>query len=160
MLGNFKKNNKGFLMIEVLVVASIITVSVLAILGVAERSLHASSKSAHTAQAVFLLEEGVEAVKILRDNSWNNISSLTQGVDYYPSFSGGTWILSSTPSQVGIFTRTVSITSVNRDASSGDISVSGTDDPGTKLVTVTVTWTEGSDTVSKILSFYIFDIFS
>ena len=153
------KNSRGFMMVEVLVVASIITVSVLAAMAVAQKSVYVSRQALHNLEAGFLLEEGVEAVRILRDNSWDNISALSPATDYYPLFSGGSWTLSITPQTIGIFTRKINVASVNRDDSSGAISPAGTDDPGTKLITATVSWPEGGATPSKTLPFYIMDIF-
>ncbi len=148
-------------MVEVLVAASIITASILAAMAVTQKSIYVSRQSFHATQAAFLLEEGAEAVRITRDNAWSNISGLTAGTNYYPTFSGGTWTLSATPSTVGIFTRTVVITPVNRDNTTKDIvSSGGTLDSGTKLTTVTVSWPEGGVTVTKTLKFYILDIFS
>ena len=153
------QSRRGFMMVEVLIISSIITLSMLASMAVAQKSLFVSRQAVHSTHASFLLEEGAEAVRILRDNAWSNISVLTPGNTYYPTFSGGTWTLSSTPNTIGVFTRTVSIATVLRDNITSDISLSGTDDPGTKLVTVTVSWLEAGVTVSKTLSFYIFDIF-
>ncbi len=143
-----------------MVAVSIIAVSVLAAMVVAQKSVYVSRQAFHTAQAGFLLEEGAESVRILRDNAWTNISGLTNGTNYYPTFSGGTWTLSTTANTVGIFARKVTIGSVNRDSTTKDISASGTDDPGTKLVTVTVSWTEAGVNVTKTLQFYILNIFS
>lgn len=149
------------MMIEVLIAASIITISILAAMSVAQQSIYVSRQAFHTTQATFLLEEGAEAVRIVRDNAWSNISSLTLGTNYYPTFTGGTWTLSSTANAVGIFTRTVVLTSVNRDDITKDIVESGgTLDSGIKLVTITVSWLEGATTVTKNLQFYIVDIFS
>lgn len=161
-LKNGKKNNNqnnGFMMVEVVVVISIILVSVLAAMSVAQKSISVSRQALHTSQASFLLEEGAEAVRILRDNSWSNISSLTAGAAYYPIFSES-WTLSPNPSSLGIFTRTVTVNNVNRDNTTSDISSSGTNDAGTKLITIRVSWNENGETVSKTLSFYIMDIFS
>lgn len=148
------------MVVEVLVAASIITASILAAMLVAQKSIYVSRQALHTAEAAFLLEEGAEAVRILRDNAWDNISSLTPATSYYPLFSGATWTLSSTPNTVGIFIRTVTISNVNRDNVTEDISSAGTDDAGTKLVTVAVSWAEGTTAVSKNLKFYVTDIFS
>ena len=68
--------------------------------------------------------------------------------------------MSTTPNTVDIFTRTINITNVKRDNNTKDISTIGTEDSGTKLVTITVSWVEGGITISKTLSFYILDIFS
>lgn len=157
-----KKNSqiRGFMMVEVIMAISIIIVSVLAAMFVTQKSISVSRRALHTSQATFLLEEGAETVRIVRDNAWGNISGLTIDTNYYPTFSGSTWILSSTPNTVGIFTRTVRIANVNRDTITGDIASSGVNDAGAKLVTVTVSWTESGNIMSKTLSFYIMDIFS
>ena len=148
-------------MVEVLVAASIITASVLAAMAVAQKSVQVSFEAFHISEAGFLLEEGAEAVRIVRDNAWTNISGLTAGTNYYPTFSGGTWTLSTTPNSVGIFTRTVSFANVNRDSATQNIvSSGGVSDAGTKLFTVTVSWVESAITVTKTLQFYISDIFS
>ena len=158
--GASPSSTTGFMIVEVLIAASIITVSVLAAMAVAQKSIQVSRQALHVNQATFLLEEGAEAVRIYRDDAWTNISALTPSTDYYPTFSAGTWILSTTPNTIGIFTRTVTITAVNRDNVTQDIAVSGTDDPGTKLITVAVSWVEGGTTVTKTLPFYVVDIFS
>jgi Tfp pilus assembly protein PilV len=158
---NFLKNKKGgFMVVEILVAVSIVAVSMLAAMAVSQKSVFVSRQSFHQTQASFLLEEGAEIVRIVRDNAWTNISSLTMGTNYYANFAMGTWTLNQTPNQNGIFTRTISFSNVNRDNTTKDISVSGTNDPGTKLVTVTVSWVEGGTTVTKTLQFYIIDIFS
>lgn len=149
------------MMVEVMIAASIIAASVVAAMAVAQKSVYVSRQAFHTTQAGFLLEEGAEAVRVVRDNGWNNISSLTAGTVYYPTFSGGIWTLSTTASSIGIFSRTVGVDAVNRDSTTKHIVTSGgTLDSGTKLVTVTVSWLEGGATVSKTLQFYIIDIFS
>lgn len=145
--------------IEAMVAISIIVVAVLAAMSVTQKAIYVSRQSLHVSQASFLLEEGAETVRILRDNSWSNISGLTVGTNYYSTFSGS-WTLSTTPLAVGIFTRKINIANVNRNATTGDIASTGTSDVGTKLVTITVSWTEGGTALSKTLSFYIMDIFS
>lgn len=153
---------EGFLMVEVLVAVSIIAISILAAMIVTQKSIYVSRQAFHATEAAFVLEEGAEAVRILRDNAWTNISSLSAGTNYYLKYSLGTWTTSSiaTDGVVDIFTRTVSITSVNRDNTTKDISSAGTNDPNTKLVTVTVSWPEGGTTITKTLQFYIINIFS
>lgn len=147
-------------MVEILVAVAIITVAVLAATAVAQKSVSIARQSTHNLQAAFLLEEAAESVRIVRDDDWDTIAGLTDGTDYYPTFSGGTWTLSATPVSNGIYTSTVVFAAVNRDATSGDIvSSGGVLDTGTKFVTVTVTWNEGSTAVSKSLSFYITDLF-
>ena len=149
-------------MVEVLVVLSIITVSILAAMIVTQKSVSVSRASFQATQAAFILEEGAEALRILRDNAWTNISSLNVGTNYYLKFTSGTWTTSSTSADgiVDIFTRSISIANVNRDNSTKDISGAGTNDPDTKLVTITVSWPEGGTITTKTLQFYIINIFS
>ena len=169
---NFKINNKarttklesrrGFMMVEIIVASSIMLISILAVMAVAQKSVVLSERSIHTAQANFLLEEGAEAVRILRDNNWTNISGLSQGTHYSLSFSSNTWNISNigTPEVVGKFSRIVDIFTVNRDATTADIVTNGgVLDNGTKLITITVTWPEGGQTLSKTFKFYLSDIF-
>lgn len=147
------------MVIEVLIAISIITASILATMAVAQKSVYVSRQSLHATQAAFLLEEGAEAVRILRDNAWTNISVLAENTDYYPIFTGGTWTLSSTPTTVGDFTRIVRIAGVERDSTTKDIAASGVDDPDSKMVTVEVSWMEGGTPVAKTLQFYLMNIF-
>jgi len=128
-------------MIEIVIATSIISVSVLAAMNVAQRAIMISYRALHTSQAAFLLEEGAENTRIARDNAWNNIVSLNSS------------------EQIGSFTRTIVASNVNRDAITGDIG-SGIDDPGTKLITVTVSWYQGGILIAKTLGFYINNIFS
>ena len=147
-------------MVEVMVAVSIITVSILSAMAVSEKAVQISRQAFHAEQAAFLLEEGAEAVRILRDNNWSNISALAAGTDYFPVFSGGTWTLSAAPDTVGIFTRKVSVEDVKRDAATGNIESVGDNDPGSRLVTASVSWQDGGTIVTRTLQFYIFDIFS
>ena len=126
-----------------MVATSIITVSILATMTVAQKSIYVSRQALHATQAAFLLEEGAENTRIARDNAWSNVTALNSS------------------EQVGIFTRTVVASNVNRDDTSKDIVTSeGTIDDGTKLITVTVSWPEGGIAVTKTLRFYISNIFS
>lgn len=128
--------------IEILIASSIIAISILAATVVAQKSIYVSRQAFHTTQASFLLEEGAENTRIARDNAWSNIVNLNSS------------------EQIGIFTRTVVASNVNRDNTTKDIvSTGGTLDVGTKLVTVTVSWPEGGVTVTKTLQFYIMNIF-
>ncbi|MFA6301024.1 MAG: hypothetical protein WC609_01595 [Candidatus Paceibacterota bacterium] len=136
-----KNKNKGFMVVEILVATSIITVSILAAMTVAQKAIYVSRQALHATQASFLLEEGAEEARIARDNAWSGVVAL------------------NTSESIGIFTRTVVASSVTRNVVSGDIGP-GDADAGTKLITVTVSWPEGGIIINKILQFYITDIFS
>ncbi len=155
------KRERGFSLVEIIVASAIISLALLSVIVAAGRSLALSHRALDTYVAGTLLEEGAEAVRVVRDNAWTNISGLTAGTTYYPTFSGGTWTLSTSASTVGIYTRTVVITAVSRDNTTQDIvSSGGTADTGTKKVTVTVSWNESGSSLSKTLQFYIANIFN
>ena len=160
----FHSANKesGFELVEVVLASAVLSLSLLAVIAIGGRSIIVSRKALETYTASTLLEEGAEAVRTVRDGGWINISGLTGGTTYYPVFNTGTnsWTLSTSPSDgtVGIYTRSVVMSAVNRNASD-DISDTGSDDPGTKLFTETISWDDEGPR-SETLSFYLMDIFS
>ncbi|MCX6757421.1 MAG: hypothetical protein NTZ44_00860 [Candidatus Nomurabacteria bacterium] len=162
-----KKFQKGSLLLEIVIAVSIITLAVIGSVAVSQKAVSLSRQSLHQSQAAFLLEEGAESVKIFRDsNTWANFSNIfTLGNTYYLSLNIPTWTTSlpttSSGNTIGIFTRSIVLSSVCRDASSSNIITCGSPvDAGTKLVIVTVSWSENGLTISKTLSFYINNIFS
>jgi type II secretory pathway pseudopilin PulG len=153
-----RQKNKGFSVIEVVIVCSILSICVFALMSSSAKSIQVSNQSLRQAQATLLIEEGVEAVKTIRDNAWTNISNLTNNTNYYLSFNN-TWSLATTPNTIdGIFTRNIVFYPVYRD---GDYNIasSGTLDQGIKKATVTVLFNNSSGVVSKSLSFYVSNIF-
>ena len=160
-------NEKGFTLVEVLIACFIISVTTLALMSAASKGIELSSRALRQAQASMIAEEGVEAVKIIRDADWNTISSLSLDTDYYLSFYTGsnTWSLQTTPSTNPAtpiddrFTRTIVFSAVYRD-SNDDIASSGTLDSGTKRVIVDTSWQSQGETISKSITFYVSDIFN
>jgi Tfp pilus assembly protein PilV len=156
------KKSAGFSLVEILVACSIITASILAFMLIAQKGLQLSRVGLSSTQAAFLLEEGVEATKSIRDDAWANITALTPGTTYYLSYNTSTnkWLLSTTPSVIdSTFTRTVVLADVSRDAND-DIAATGTNDALTKKVTVTVSFPgANAATISKSISLYITKIF-
>ncbi len=162
---NFNKINitTGFTIIEILIACAIISASSFAIVSAVHKGIQVSNQALRQVQAGLILEEGAEAVKTIRDNSWATISSLSLNTTYYLSFNTSTnlWSLTTTaPSAIdGIFTRTVVFSEVLRD-SNDDIASSGTTDTRTKKVTVSVSFGLSSGTTTKDIIFYIADIFT
>jgi len=166
-----KKNFRteaGFSLIEIIVAAAIISLSLVSIIQIAGQALIFSRQSTDLYVASDYLEEGAEAVRTIRDNGWINISTLTPNLNYYLSFDDSTnsWWLSATASSTATstlpdFSRTVTFSPVMRDSNYNiSTSTSGTIDPNTSLVTVTVSWLESTGMITKQLSFYLSNIFS
>jgi prepilin-type N-terminal cleavage/methylation domain-containing protein len=150
---------RGFGLIEILIAVSIISATIFAFTEVSTRSVRLTSKAVAITQVGFLLDEGVEAVKIIRDTAWTNISGTTNGTTYYLNFSGSAWSFTQTPNTIDSLTRTVVFSPVYRDGAD-DIATTGTLDSNTKKVTITVSWIEQSgSTVSKVVELYITNVF-
>lgn len=166
------KNNLGFSLIEVLIACSIISLSMFALMETAQKGISVSRNSLIKSQAGLLMEEGAEAVKSIRDNSWTDISNLNLNTNYYLYFNTNTklWTLNTNSTNLSgyiptypiddVYTRSIVLSSVGRDSDDDIVASGGTIDPHTKKVTITVSWNSSSGTTSKNLSFYLFDIFN
>ena len=158
-----KTKNNGFSLVEVLVACSIITLTSLSLMSATTKGIELSNRALRQVEATQLMEEGVEAVKTIRDSDWNVISNLNLDTNYYLSFntSTNTWSLISTPVAPidNIFTRIIVLSGVNRD-SNDSISSSGTLDTGSKKVNISVSWLVSNGTNSKNITFYLTNIFN
>ncbi len=88
-------------------------------------------------QALSLEREAMEAVRVAREAGWNNVA--TDGT-YYPTISGNTWALTTTPTNPSGFTRQIVISSIQRNSAGAIVSSGGLVDPSTKRVVITVAW--------------------
>jgi len=147
----------GFSIVEILLACSIILFSIFAVMVLAKKSSQLAREALDQTAGSLVLEEGAEAVKVVRDNGWANITALSNGTTYYPTFSGGTWTLSTSAATAGIFTRTVVFSDVYRNGTD-DIASSGTLDTSTKEATVSISWPEEGTTLTKSFSFYVMNI--
>ncbi len=166
MLHNYKKIlifKAGFTLVEVLIACSIISVSTLSLMHGAQRGITLSSDALSKSQASFLLEEGAEAVKSIRDDSFITISNLSNNTPYYLFFNTTTskWELVNSNSLIDdIFERSIIFSPVERNSDDDIVASGGTEDSRTKKVTVNVYWNSSGRQMSKSLSFYLADIFN
>lgn len=155
-----KRKDYGFGLIDIIVSVGVITVALLSVSQIAILGTK-YVREAHTKeQAIYLAQEGQEVLRFLRDYGWSAyIAPLTIGQDYYPVLSGNTWVLqSSDPGLInGKYTRIVRLENVYRDAND-DIVITGTEDPGSREVTITVWWNGGAK--SYVLTTYLTDFLS
>ncbi len=153
-------NKKGFGMIETVVGLAIMIVVLFAVLQSYNYYLRFAFSHRYDVKAALLAEEGVEAVKFLRDSSWSkNIGGLQTGTLYSLVFDGQSWATTTTSLYIdGIFDRTFKVDSVYRN-SDDDISTSGVLDPGTVRLTVNVSYNSNFGTTTKSISTYITNLF-
>lgn len=137
-----RKSERGVGIIDILISIAVITLAFWSFSQLAVLGVRVKREAERREAAIYLAEEGIEAVRLLRDESWSAyIASLNAGVDYFPVISGTQWVLEANDPGVisGLYTRTVRFESVDRDAND-DIVSSGTLDPDTREVTVSVGW--------------------
>lgn len=150
---------RGAGLIEVMIAAAIVTLLVAGITSVYRVAIRSSREAIRGTQSSLLAEEGLEAVRVIRDASWNAIDSASIGTSYTLAWTGTTWSLATTPALIdGTFDRRVVFGNVYRDASD-DLADSGTLDTGTVRVDVTVSWNTGTATTSRTVSTYIGNLF-
>ncbi len=126
---------RGATLVEVLV-AIALTGIMLPTLATALVTSHAGRATVRQQlKATALAHEAAEAVRVVREQGWTNISDGT----YHPAVSGSTWSLLSGAETIGNFSRQVVISPAQRD-SGGAIVQSGTPDPATKHIEITVSW--------------------
>ena len=143
---------------EVVIGTALILISLVGLTTAYSFYLKAGFKNTDTLKASFLLQEGVEAVTLMRDDAWTNLSSLAISTPYYLSWNGSKWVATSTAVTVdGTFTRTITLDEVYRRNSDKDIVASTSPDAksidfGTKKLTITVVWGTASSTMVTYLA--------
>ena len=93
--------NKGFGIIEIIIVIAVLAGAMFAFAQMAAISLKALREEKKSLEAVYLAQETIEAVRAVRDAGWADISSLTAGGDYYPQIYGSAGVLNSGVGTVG-----------------------------------------------------------
>lgn len=163
MLPLQKKYQGGFGLIEVLVAVSVLTAALLGISYFFQTALSTSNATRAQVQSGYLLEEGVEALKLLRDTSYSaNIGKLSTTTPTYLVWSTNRWATTSAKVLIdGKYERKIVAGDVLRDGTTYDIAPTGIYDPNTKLVTVTVSWVDAKGATStRSISTYILNLFN
>lgn len=159
------KRQRGFGLLEVVVGLSILSLSFFTLLLVGRNVVRLSSNTTRSLQTAFLLEEGMEALRSVRDQGWtSNIANLSLApASYSLTFSTTTslWLTTTTPEVIDqTFWRTFTISPVSRDTND-DITLSGgTLDPNTKKFTVTLVWRGAVSTTTSSISTYLTNYFN
>lgn len=148
-------------MVEVMIASAIILAAVLALLGVHSLYLQTALANSDTAKAAYLAEEGIEAMRYLRDDSWSaKIAPLSPSTNYAVVLSGGVWQTDTSSFYVGHFERVITVAPVARDEATGDIvSSGGADDPDTRLVVSTVSWPSRGATSTRSIATYLTNLY-
>ena len=125
-------NRRAFSTVEVIIASSVFAMMVTTFVGAILYGQEAFALGGNRARAAMLAEEGLEAVRNLRDAGFGNIPDGTFGL----VTSGGTWLLTGTQDVTGLFTRYINITSI---------------DAKRKLITSTVTWPQNAQRTGSVI---------
>lgn len=155
MMNNFKKQ-KGIGIIEVIISLSIIMITFWSFTGIAKYSLKIQEENNSKIEALNLAFESIEATRSIRNESWDNISSLLTETEYYPIISEDRWIFTSTDPGliIGKYDRFITAERVYRDAND-NISESGTEDDQTRKINSIVEWNDHGQAKQINLSTYL-----
>lgn len=152
---------KGMTVVELVLGAAIISLFFTSIYNYFAIVLRTSKLTTRYIQSAYLLEEGVEAVKSMRDRSYTTtLKNLDTTKTWSLHWDGTSWGATTTPETIdGMFTRTMKIEKAYRNGSS-DLATSGTEDTDTKKITVYVQWQASGGVVKSVnASTYVQNIF-
>ena len=136
-----KINQCGQSVLEVIVAMAIFSLIGAAMAAMAVGGFTGLEQGGEHTQAEALAQEGIEAVRAVRDKDWDSLTC----TNCVAEISGKEWILSNGANEtIGQYTRTITLSDVYRDSSNDivDVGVPGaTLDQYTKLTEVEVNWT-------------------
>lgn len=141
----------GYVLLEVILAAGLVVIVAAIFVQLAIGSFGLERSAKENTVASNFAQEGLEAVRSIADRAFSELIPGTYGLDVNGN---GVHILLGTSNDYGMYSRVITVEQVMRN--SGDIVESGgTDDPDTRLVVSTVTWTtEHAVTNSVVLKTY------
>jgi len=120
-------NQKGFSLVEVILSSAVFVLLVTAFVGAYLYGQEATALAGNRARAYMLAEEGLEAVRNIRDGG-SGISNLTNGT-FGLSTTSNQWSLSGLSDVTDIFTRQIIISSIDAERKSVTVSVNWPQNP-------------------------------
>jgi prepilin-type N-terminal cleavage/methylation domain-containing protein len=153
---------KGFSLLEIIIGAAIMSLTVLGAFAAVSQSLSKGLATTEKVKASLYAEEALEAMRQFRDDGWANLGDIADGTTYYLSTTTVAWATSTTatPLLEGVYYRAIVVSDVYRRDSDNDIVDSGdpdpkTVDPNTRRVDATVSW----KTQQIVFTTYLANIF-
>ena len=109
-------NKNGFSLVEVLVALGIFAVLAAGIFNIVTSSYKNFYGKGDKQSLTQFAQEGIEAVRSIRDNSWQEIETVSGAGNKGLAKSGGYWSFSGTSNTLGVLTRVVAITDAQRNS--------------------------------------------
>lgn len=153
--------SRGIGSIEVVIGAAILAVVLVFCIGAVGQFAAFGRLQVERTQALFLAQDTLEGVRLLRDASWSDFDALSLNTSYYIAFGPSSLSATLVPQTVGDHVPRFKIMSAYRATGNSDLvastsPVSKSVDTHTKLIEVTVPF--GSSTQSIVLQEYLGDI--
>ncbi len=142
-------NEAGFSLIEAMMASSVFALIITALAGALVFGAQASVTAGARARATELAIEGIESVRNIRDEAFNELQYAQSGVDD----TGGSWdfLGEGSTETIGEFTRTISFADVCRDSTDLVAACPASyTDPHTKQVTAVVEWESRPSFTSQV----------
>lgn len=157
---NRYSSQQGILLLEVIVGIAVFFGVFLAFYNLSYQLGIAQRETVTDVQVTALMTAALEGARAIRDDDWATFAGYDSDQDYYVVHNGTDWILQTTPIQIlNGYNLSVRLSDVYRDAND-DIADSGTLDTNTRLVTVTVSWTDSRGTERQdSMSEYLTNLF-
>jgi prepilin-type N-terminal cleavage/methylation domain-containing protein len=146
-----KKHNQGFSLVEVIVALGVFAILAAGVFNVVTSSYRNFYGTGDKQLIAEFAQEGMEAARSIRNNSWQDLETVSGAGDKGLTASNGYWEFSGTSDTLGDLTRVVVVTDAQRDGNWEIVTSGGTDDPNTKKVVVTVS---GSGIDDYVLTTY------
>ncbi len=154
---------RGFSLIEIIIGTAMLTAILVSVSSYYKKVLDVSQNTTRHIQSGYLLEEGFESAKLLRDLGWTSkVATLSTTTTYYFYWNGTQWTATTTAQTVeNVFTRSFVVRDVKRDGSD-NIATAGTYDSGTKKFIISVAWAKkgGGGVATDTAETYVTNLFN
>lgn len=156
-----RKSERGQSLAELLVGVAVVTIILSSIVGAIILVIRSNLQSTTSRTAAALGEEMMDSVRSVAEGKWSNLYGVSPkgaSTTYRVTASGTALLIVSGSEDVSVnnttYTRFFSVEDVSRD-SVQNIAASGTEDPSTQKVTITVRWQVGGDTANLQTTEYL-----
>jgi Tfp pilus assembly protein PilV len=156
------RRTDGLSVVEVIVAAAVIVTLVTAAAGAWQLYLRTATMSTRQSQAALLIEDASEVLRIFRDQSWSSIiAPLSLATPYQLYWTGTAY--RATTTQILLqdqMVRTITLSSVSRDANDNITSSGGTLDAQSRKVTISVFPVNSTSTPLMMSQMLIHNVYS
>jgi prepilin-type N-terminal cleavage/methylation domain-containing protein len=148
----YTRHARGFTAVEVLIGVALASVILIFAANTVALFINAGRVVSEKTKALYLVEEGLELIRFVRDESWSTISSLSTSGTHYLGITTSLITTTTTPEIIGGFRRSFTIQNVYRNTTTSDIVASTTGgsvaDTSSKYITLSVAWGNPTTTIS------------